>query len=65
MQYRSDAITALNNLIAAYRHYHNAALSTYGAVSDAWHAKAHRARNAVRLAVFVIRETDYENGWLA
>ena len=65
MECRSDAITNLCNLVAAYRHYHSAARNTYGAVSDAWQAKASRARNAVRLAIFAIRETDFAGEWLA
>lgn len=63
--YRSDAISQMLALRAAYAHYNAAACGTFGPVSEAWGAKACRARNAVRLAIFAIREGDYSGEWLA
>lgn len=64
-EYRSDAISQMLALRAAYAHYHAAACGTFGPVRDAWDAKACRARNAVRLAIFAIREGDYAEEWAA
>lgn len=60
---RSEALSYLADLYACYRDFQNMAVNTSGGVREAWQAKASKAREAARTAIFFIRENDYSMEW--
>lgn len=63
IEYRADALTALCNMIAAYREAQAMAYSTFGPIRESWERQVQFCRNQVKLAVFIIRENDFEGAW--
>lgn len=61
--YRADALTALCNMIAAYREAQAMASDTFGPIREAWERQVKWCREQVRLAIFIIRENDFEGSW--
>ena len=60
---RAEALSYLADLYVCYRDFQDMAHSTSGGVREAWQAKASKAREAARTAIFFIRENDYAQEW--
>lgn len=59
---RTDAISFLETLLAMYRGAQGMARDTFGPIQEAWQARVENTREQIRLAIFYIRESEYE-GW--
>lgn len=60
---RTTALNTISDRLAAYRAYQNAARGTFGPVREAWQHKIENARQALRFAIYLFRENDFEGNW--